>query len=175
MHLLKTPKINLASFTKKARLQRPAMLRFIKKLEQNTPKQLKKWATEAEQHTWQQIDCTSCANCCKKMTPTFTPTEIKNIAAHVGMTAAEFTEKWLYQHKGDTDWVNKTQPCQFLDSSTNLCTIYEVRPKDCAQFPHLHHAKPADYLHIHKQNIQYCPASFTFIEELQKIIASTDK
>lgn len=165
-------KINLSNFAKKASLRKPAMLRFIKKLEANPPRHLKKIATQAEEITWQQISCTSCANCCKKMTPTFTPSEIKRIADHVGMSASEFTEKWLYQHKGDTDWVNKSQPCQFLNMENNLCSIYEVRPKDCAQFPHLHHAKPAEYLHIHKQNIQYCPASFTFVEQLEKILGT---
>ena len=51
------------------------------------------------------------------------------------------------------DWMNVKQPCQFLDLSSNLCSIYEVRPTDCAGFPHLVRKKMVDYIHVHQQNI----------------------
>jgi len=68
--------------------------------------------------------------------------------------------------------MNRSQPCQFLDLTTNMCSIYEVRPVDCADFPHFHRRPATDYLYIHKQNIQYCPATMLLIEKLKEIIPS---
>jgi hypothetical protein len=67
--------------------------------------------------------------------------------------------------------MNVKQPCQFLDLKTNMCSIYEVRPADCAGFPHLSKKKAVDYMHVHKQNIEYCPATFKMVEKLKAAIS----
>ena len=79
------------------------------------------------------------------------------------MSQREFREKWLYKDRTG-DWINKKQPCQFLDTKTNLCNIYAVRPRDCAGFPH-HNLKKmnADYMHMYKQNLEYCPATYRLV------------
>ena len=111
-----------------------------------------------------------CANCCKTMSPTFTKTDIKRIAAHLNTTPKAFTEQWLDYDKKDKDWLNKLQPCQFLDLKTNRCSIYEVRPSDCAGFPHLTKKKMTEYMHVHKQNIEFCPATYKMVEKMQDLI-----
>ncbi len=108
---------------------------------------------------WQEIDCLTCANCCKRMTPTFTHKDILRISKHLNMRPKDFKERWLRYEKKDKDWVNVNQPCQFLDLSTNMCSIYEVRPADCAGFPHLTKKKMVDYIHVHQQNVEYCPSN----------------
>ena len=77
--------------------------------------------------------------------------------------------KVVYKAK-DGDWMNVNTPCQFLDLKTNFCSIYEVRPKDCAEFPHLTKKKMTDYIHVHKQNVQHCPATFKMVEKLMERI-----
>ena len=67
------------------------------------------------------------------------------------------------------DWINKSTPCQFLDLKTNLCSIYEVRPADCASFPHLTKKKVLDYIDVHKQNITECPAAYKMVEKLKDV------
>jgi Fe-S-cluster containining protein len=62
--------------------------------------------------------------------------------------------------------MNRSEPCQFLDLKTNLCSIYAVRPADCAGFPHLTKKKAVEYLHVHHQNVQHCPATFLMVEKL---------
>ena len=47
-----------------------------------------------------------------------------------------------------------------------MCNIYAVRPDDCAGFPHIKKRKFEDYAHVHKQNIDYCPATFKMVEKL---------
>ena len=120
-----------------------------------------------DKEVWEEVHCLSCANCCKVMSPTYTPQDIKRISAHLGMKPKDLKEKWLYKDKKSGDWMNQTQPCQFLDLKTNMCTIYEVRPVDCADFPHFLKKPQKDYLYINKQNIEYCPASMLMIEKLK--------
>jgi len=161
-------KIDLKAFAIKVEAKKKGFRRFITKIENQPPKNLNELAIETDKQVWQEIDCTTCANCCKTMTPTFTPKDIKRAATFLHMTPAAFKAKWLIKEKKDTDWVNRQQPCQFLDLSTNLCTIYEARPDDCAGFPHLAKLKVKDYIHIHRQNITYCPATYRFIELLKE-------
>ena len=100
-----------------------------------------------------------------------TPKDLKRISAHLEMSVSEFKEKWLYYDKKDKDWMNVKQPCQFLDLSSNLCSIYEVRPTDCAGFPHLVRKKMVDYIHVHQQNISYCPATYKMVEKMMEKLA----
>lgn len=158
--------INLRSFKQKVRHNKRAFKKFLGKLEKNPPAGLHKKIEIIDAEVWKETDCLSCANCCKTMTPTFTATDIKRIATHLSMSVADFKEKWLYFDKKDGDWMNTKQPCQFLDLKTNMCAIYEVRPSDCAGFPHLTKKKMVDYIHVHQQNIEYCPATYNMVERM---------
>ncbi len=162
--------VNYRSFVKKLSIYKKPMLRFLRRLEKNPPKKLDAICRDLSVEVWQEIDCTTCGNCCKKMTPTFSTKDITRIAAHVNMSRREFREKWLYYDKKDEDWMNVSRPCQFLDLNTNLCSIYEVRPADCANFPHLIKRGMKDYVHLHRQNIQYCPATFKMVEKMMNRI-----
>lgn len=140
---------------------------FITRLENNGSGKADTLSDSVDKEVWKEIDCLSCANCCKKMTPTFTAQDIKRAATFLHISPKAFKEKWLTYEQKDKDWVNKTQPCQFLDLATNMCSIYEARPADCAGFPHLNKKPFKDYGYVHKQNIEYCPATLRFIELLK--------
>jgi Fe-S-cluster containining protein len=163
--------INLKSFQKNVALHKRKMRMFLTRLGKNPPRKLDGLAVEIDKEVWQEVDCLSCANCCKTMTPTFTPSDIKRISTHLGTTPDAFKEKYLYKDKGG-DWMNVKQPCQFLDLKTNMCSIYEVRPIDCAGFPHLTKKKMQDYLHVHHQNLTYCPATYKMVEKLMDRLRS---
>ena len=160
--------VNLKSFKQKAKKYEKSFKSFLSKIGRKPPKDLDKNAPAIDAEVWKEVDCLSCANCCKSMSPTFTATDIKRIAAHFSITPKEFKEKWLEYDAKDKDWVNVSQPCQFLNLSTNMCAIYEVRPSDCAGFPHLKKKKFVEYLHVHKQNISYCPATFKMVEKMME-------
>ncbi len=150
--------------------------RFLSKLEKNPPRGLDKLTSRAEGEVWKEVECLSCANCCKTMTPTFTPADIRRISAHFNMTQDEFKKKWLRQERGgNRDWLNVKQPCQFLNLEDNKCSIYEIRPVDCAGFPHLPKKKMVDYIHIHKQNIEYCPATYKMVEKIKGWVEQSGK
>ncbi len=164
--------INLRSFKRKVNLNKRRLKTFLTKTENNPPKNLDKITAALEPEVWAAVDCLSCANCCKTMTPTYTETDIKRIAAHFKQTPQEFKDKWLVYEKKDKDWQNKKQPCQFLNLKDNKCSIYEIRPVDCSGFPHLPKKKMVDYMHVHKQNIEYCPATYLLVEKMMEAAAN---
>lgn len=145
----------------------PSLKRYLQKLNKVRPKDLHKVAEQKNAVVWTEVDCLACANCCKTMSPTFTPEDIKRIALFLNTSPKNFKEKWLKKDE-EGDWVNKIQPCQFLNLEDNKCSIYEVRPKDCAGFPH-HRKKPMmDYAHVYKQNLTLCPATYKFVEKIKE-------
>ena len=159
--------VNLRSFKQKVTKNAKQLRSFLTKLEKRAPKGLDNLAEYLSPQVWAETDCLSCANCCKSMTPTFTPKDIKRIAAHLEMKPAEFKATWLEYDKKDKDWLNVSRPCQFLNLTSNMCSIYEVRPADCAGFPHLTKKKFVEYVHVHKQNVEYCPATYKLVEKMQ--------
>lgn len=157
--------VNFRSFRRKLSVYRKTYRSLLNRLEKNPPKNIDKLTPLIDAEVWKEVDCLSCANCCKKMTPTFTDKDIKRISAHFNQTPVEFQKKWL--KKQDGDWVNVLQPCQFLDLKTNMCGIYDIRPVDCSGFPHIAKRKFTEYAHVHKQNIDYCPATLKMVEKLR--------
>ncbi|HET9823889.1 MAG TPA: YkgJ family cysteine cluster protein [Chitinophagaceae bacterium] len=150
------------------------MRRFLARLEKNPPKKLDQLTPKVEREVWKEIDCVTCANCCKSMTPTYTMKDMKRISAHFGMTMQEFKDKWLYKEHGTGDWLNRSTPCQFLDQGTNMCTIYDIRPTDCAGFPHFSRKKMVEYMHVHKQNVEFCPATYRMVEKMMEKFKSAN-
>jgi uncharacterized protein len=158
--------MDLQKFKIKASRKKKKLTLFLQKLDDIVPEDMPQLVAEVDATVWRDIDCTTCANCCKTMTPTFSRADVTRISNHLGMKPKEFVERWLHKEEESGDWVNTTQPCQFLVD--NKCSIYEVRPKDCAEFPH-HNKKPFDlYNDTFTQNLHRCPATFTLIERLEK-------
>ena len=160
--------MDLKKFRSTAARKKVALSAFLDKLDILVPHDMPELVQRVDATVWRDIDCMQCANCCKTMTPTFTTKDVKRIATHLDMTPKEFTAKWLIKEEDGTDMVNKTQPCQFLVD--NMCSIYEVRPADCAEFPH-HNKKPFDaYNDTFKNNLIHCPATLTLVDRLKKVV-----
>jgi Fe-S-cluster containining protein len=162
--------VNLRSFKQKVRHNRRRFRLFLSRLEKNPQKELKVMTMAADKFTWAETDCLSCANCCKTMTPTFNPEDIKRISSHLNLSPKSFKEKYLYKDKRDGDWMNVKQPCQFLNPADNKCSIYEVRPADCSGFPHHDKKKMTDYVHVYKQNVEFCPATYRWVEKIMELV-----
>lgn len=152
-------------YRRRLNANRKSFRSFIRKSEAVAPRSISKVLSVIEPGVWQEVECLSCANCCKKMTPTFTDKDLKRISAHFEMSPDAFRKKWLRKDR-NKDLVNKTEPCQFLNLADNKCSIYEIRPADCAGFPHLSKTKWTEYAHVHLQNIDFCPATYKMVEKL---------
>jgi Fe-S-cluster containining protein len=165
-------KINLRLFRKKVSINKIAFKRFLSRLEKNPPRGLDTLAVATDLEMWKQTDCLSCANCCKTMSPTYTKKDILRISEHLGMRPDDFKLKYL-KVDDEGDWINKKLPCQFLNLEDNKCSIYEVRPRDCAGFPHHTRRRMIDYMHVFKQNIEYCPATYRVVEMMKERLGKT--
>jgi len=106
-----------------------------------------------------------CANCCKTTGPLFTDKDISRISKHLRIKPSKFTEKYLRIDE-DRDYVLKTVPCAFLGED-NYCTIYNVRPKACREYPHTDRIKQHQLLELTEKNVEICPAVFSIIEKLK--------
>jgi len=157
--------MDLEEFEKQAQEQRPELEGFLNKLDEMVPRGLSRIVAEEDAEVWKEVDCMQCAHCCKTMTPIFTKADIKRIASHFRMTPRAFYDKWLIKEEDSGNVVNATLPCQFLVD--NKCSIYEVRPRDCAEFPH-HDKRPFDlYNDTYNQNLHRCPATFKLVSRLK--------
>lgn len=163
----------LTSFKKNVKKYRSTYRRFLTRIENKTPRGLAKIIAPLDKEVWKETDCLQCANCCKTMTPTYTAADIKRISNHLEMTVEEFKKKWLYKDRSG-DWMNKKNPCQFLDLKTNMCNIYDVRPLDCSGFPHHTKRHFKEWIHIYKQNVEFCPATFKLVEKMKEKLESTE-
>jgi len=61
-------------------------------------------------------------------------------------------------------------PCSFLGAD-NACSIYDVRPKACREFPHTDRKKFHQLTDITLQNVAICPAAFDIVEKMKERVA----
>ncbi|MCF6351404.1 MAG: YkgJ family cysteine cluster protein [Cyclobacteriaceae bacterium] len=102
------------------------------------------------------IDCLQCANCCTTTGPLLTSKDIDRIAKYLKLKPAQFIADYLRVDE-DQDYVFQSMPCTFLGAD-NYCSIYEVRPKACREYPHTNRVNQQGILSITRKNVQLCPA-----------------
>lgn len=162
--------MNIQSFKAKARRNKPRLVKFLKKFDKKFIPNMLPTQLAINEQVWQEVDCLSCANCCKTMTPTFTKADQKRIAAHLAISVKDLNEKYFMVDEDNGDIVNKKQPCQWLNLKDNKCSIYEVRPLDCATFPHHTKARFDNFNHIYEQNLDKCPATYAMVTKIESWI-----
>ena len=113
-------------------------------------------------------DCLNCANCCKTTGPLFTNADIERIAKHFKMKPSQFIDAYLRIDE-ENDYVLQSVPCTFLGDD-NYCSIYDVRPKACREFPHTDRKKFQQITNLTLKNAAICPAAFNIVEEMKKSI-----
>lgn len=139
---------------------------LIQKLKKKKPKNLDEIARDLHDKAFEKIDCLSCANCCKTISPFLIDKDIQRIASHLRMKPSEFVEKYLYLDKDD-DYVFKETPCPFL-MQDNYCSIYEYRPRACKEYPHTDRKRIVKILDLTLKNTYTCPAVFEVVKGLAK-------
>ena len=89
-------------------------------------------------HKGLRFQCTACGNCCRNHGDYafvyLAEADVAAIAAHLGLERKRFLAEYCRKEDG---WITlrMDQPaCRFLDAA-NRCSIYPVRPKQCATWP----------------------------------------
>jgi len=142
--------------------------KYFAKLRKKPPKQLDYIMQELHEAEFERTDCLSCANCCKTTGPLFTNTDIERIAKFFKLKPQKFISNYLRVDE-DNDYVLQQVPCTFLDSD-NYCSIYDVRPKACREFPHTNRKKFQQISNLTLKNVAICPAAFNIVEEMKKMV-----
>lgn len=158
-------KIDLEKYRELSKLKKKENKHFYHRLKNVKPKQLDEKFQKLHDKTFAKIDCLSCANCCKTTGPLFTHSDIGRISKYLGMKPRAFSDEYL-QEDEDGDLVLQKTPCSFLGDD-NFCSIYDIRPKACQEYPHTNSFKMHQILELTKKNIEICPAVYEITEELK--------
>ena len=160
----------LKQLPKKAREKHAENKKFFQKLKRKPPKNLDYIMQELHDAEFERTDCLKCANCCKTTGPLFTNVDIERIAKHFRQKPQVFIEQYLRIDE-DNDYVLQEVPCTFLGAD-NYCSIYDVRPKACREFPHTDRKKFQQISHLTLKNVAVCPAVFNIVEAMKERVGS---
>ncbi|SFS29895.1 YkgJ family cysteine cluster protein [Lutibacter maritimus] len=141
--------------------------KYFQKLKKRTPKNLDLIMQDLHTEEFEKTDCLTCGNCCKTTSPIFTIKDIERISKHFRMKVLDFTNQYLKRDEDDF-YVLQTAPCSFLDLEDNMCTIYDVRPKACSEYPHTDRRKFIQITNLTIKNTEICPAAYNIVEALKK-------
>ena len=158
--------MDLNDFNKKAKDRKKENEAFYRKLKLKSPKNLYELFHEAHEQVFEEIDCLSCANCCKTTSPIFYQRDIERAAKACRIKPGDFIETYLRIDE-DQDYVLKQAPCPFLDRD-NYCVIYEARPNACREYPHTNRKKMQQILDLTMKNTLVCPAVLRITEKIKE-------
>lgn len=151
---------------KKALQEKKANKQLFAKLKKMKGGPLDQKFHQLHDDVFKNIDCMECANCCKTTSPIFIQKDVDRIANHLNMKSATFQQQYLMRDD-EFDLVLKQSPCAFLNED-NTCSIYDVRPRACAEYPHTNRKKMSQILPLTLKNIEVCPAVSRIVEKMKK-------
>ena len=133
-------------------------------------KKLKSYDVDELFHTqheevFAEIDCLQCANCCKTTPALVSNEDINRISRHLHISAKDFMARYVVKDD-DGDTVLNKIPCTFLGTD-NKCSIYEVRPFACKDYPHTKRKKMQQILELTVKNTEICPAVVRILENIE--------
>lgn len=158
----------LKNLPKKAKDKHVENKKFFAKLKKKPPKNLDYVMQELHTAEFEKTECLDCANCCKTTGPLFTNADVERISKHFRLKPQQFISQYLRIDE-DHDYVLQQVPCSFLNVD-NYCSIYDVRPKACREFPHTDRKKFHQISDLTLKNVAICPAAYNIVEEMKKII-----
>jgi Fe-S-cluster containining protein len=132
------------------------------------PNKLDEHFHKAHDEAFENIDCLECANCCKTTSPIFIDRDIDRIASHLRMKPSAFVTQYLRLDE-DGDYVLQKSPCTFLGED-NYCSIYDVRPRACREYPHTNRKNMQQILDLTQKNTEICPAVAKIVLQLKSYL-----
>ena len=153
---------------KKAEQKLKENKKFFAKLKKKPPRNLDLVMQNIHNEVFSKTDCVQCANCCKTTGPLFTNPDIERIAKFLKIKPHVFITRYLRIDE-DQDYVLQGVPCTFLDAE-NYCSIYEVRPKACREFPHTNRRNFHQISSLTLKNVAICPAAYSIVEEMKRLV-----
>ena len=116
-----------------------------------------------------EIDCTQCANCCRVTEVDITERDIERLAKFLGTSPAEFVRDYTQRDKeGHLILKRSEKGCVFLEG--NLCSVYEARPQNCVNFPHVVRGSGSIDSRMWKliERAGFCPIVYNWMEKVKE-------
>ena len=158
---------NLETIAAKGLLKEKENDRFVKCLKNMNSDALDKNVADLNKKIEQQVDCTTCGNCCKTLMINVEEHEADNVTHFLQIKRKDFDEKYIEKSESGKMIINAI-PCHFL--SKNVCSIYEARFAGCKEFPALHLPHFQKRLFTVFMHYSRCPIIFNVIEELKDVV-----
>lgn len=111
-----------------------------------------------------EIDCLTCAACCKELGPAIYDKDIERLAKALKIKPSEVVDQYLKIDE-DGDYIFKSMPCPFL-MPDNYCMVYESRPKACREYPHTDRKKFGKIFKLTITNASTCPIAYNVLKDL---------
>lgn len=157
------PQDELHNWQKRSKDKQKLFKQFLAKADKN---KVLKALPALHEEAFEKIDCLQCAACCKNYSPRFKTPDVKRISKHLGQKESDFITTFLKVDE-EGDFVVKTTPCPFLGAD-NACSIYDVRPSDCARFPYTDEDVIIKRQSLTLKNASFCPITFYVLEKLER-------
>ena len=106
--------MDLTAFNDKAKRLAKENKKFLTGLKKKDPRKVDEAFHQLHEEVFEEVDCLTCANCCKTTSPIFYQTDIERVAKALRMKPGDFVEQYL-QLDEDNDYVLESSPCPFLD------------------------------------------------------------
>jgi uncharacterized protein len=156
----------LKSLEERARKRSKEDIKYLRRLRDKNPKKLDAMFSRLHDEVFAEMNCLECANCCRTISPRFLKRDIERIAKFLNMHPKTFRLRYLELDEDD-DWVLTKSPCPFLGDD-NYCSIYDVRPKSCAEYPHTNVKNMRGHLTTARKNLPICPAVFEIVGRIRR-------
>jgi Fe-S-cluster containining protein len=121
-------------------------------------------ATRLGREAEAQMNCRSCAACCRDNWIPLSDDEVLRLARCRGLEIEAFRSRYLAR-EGDSAWVIDARPCPFLDHGT--CSVYDHRPEACRGYPYIEgnvRSRMPDII----ERAGVCPITFEMLEQLKQ-------
>jgi Fe-S-cluster containining protein len=165
---LSTPVYNLTTIRDAANLRKKQNRALLNQVSRKPPAQLDNIMQELHEDTFAELDCLTCANCCRTTSPIFQSKDIDRLAKRLRVRPVQLIENYL-RIDDDGDYVLKSSPCPFLQSD-NRCEVYDDRPTACRTYPHTDRKKFHQLIELTYKNTFICPAVQKMMVKLESIV-----
>ncbi|MGA2212616.1 MAG: YkgJ family cysteine cluster protein [Bryobacteraceae bacterium] len=141
------------------------------KSHRHSDRRLRRFGEEIEA----KIDCTQCANCCRVTEVGISQRDVEKLAKFIGVSEREFAVQFTARDAAGAKVLKRVSKdnqtaCVFLDG--NLCSVYEARPQNCANFPHVVRGTGsiASRMWQFLDRASYCPIVYNWMEKVKEDI-----
>jgi Fe-S-cluster containining protein len=141
-----------------------ARFRSYMKSHRHSDRRLRRFGEEIEA----EIDCTACANCCRVAEVGITERDVEKLSKFVGVNERECVEQFTAVDDSGAMILKRNEGgCVFLEG--NLCSVYEARPHNCANFPHVVRGTGsiASRMWQFLDRVSYCPIIYNWMEKVK--------